>query len=163
MTHTIYLSLGSNLADRAANLQAARSHLPPQVGLIEASPIYETEPWGYTDQPLFLNQALKAVTSLTPGQLLIYLKSIEKALGRLPSFHLGPRLIDLDILFFDDLVMHEQGLTIPHPYLHERPFVLVPLADVAPDFVHPVFHLTIKDFLSKLDTRGIRIYDPAHS
>ena len=163
MTHTIYLSLGSNLADRAANLQAARSHLPPQVGLIEASPIYETEPWGYTDQPLFLNQALKAETSLTPGQLLIYLKSIEKALGRLPSFHLGPRLIDLDILFFDDLVMHEQGLTIPHPYLHERPFVLVPLADVAPDFVHPVFHLTIKDFLSKLDTRGIRIYDPAHS
>jgi 2-amino-4-hydroxy-6-hydroxymethyldihydropteridine diphosphokinase len=163
MTHTIYLSLGSNLADRAANLQSAQDHLPPQVGLIEASPIYETEPWGYTDQPLFLNQALKAVTSLTPGQLLIYLKSIEKALGRLPSFHLGPRLIDLDILFFDDLVMHEQGLTIPHPYLHERPFVLVPLADVAPDFVHPVFHLTIKDFLSKLDTRGIRIYDPAHS
>jgi len=163
MTHTIYLSLGSNLADRAGNLQSAQDHLPPQVGLIEASPIYETEPWGYTDQPLFLNQVLKAETSLTPGQLLIYLKSIEKALGRLPSFHLGPRLIDLDILFFDDLVMHEQGLTIPHPYLHERPFVLVPLADVAPDLIHPVFHLTIKDFLSKLDTRGIRIYDPAHS
>jgi 2-amino-4-hydroxy-6-hydroxymethyldihydropteridine diphosphokinase len=162
LTHTIYLSLGSNLADRAANLQAARNSLPPQVLRIDPSPIYETEPWGFTDQPLFLNQAVKAETCLTPLQLLAYLKSIEIALGRLPSSHLGPRLIDLDILFYDDLVLDAQGLTIPHPHLSERSFVLVPLADLAPDFVHPVSGLTITDLLAKLDTRGIRNYGSTH-
>jgi 2-amino-4-hydroxy-6-hydroxymethyldihydropteridine diphosphokinase len=150
-----HLALGTNLGNRLANLQAALAALPPAVVVRRSSPIYETPPWGVTDQPAFLNMAVEAETSQTPQELLAHLKYLETALGRLPSIRFGPRLIDIDILFYDNLVLDAPRLTIPHPRLHERAFVLVPLADLAPDFVHPVFGRTVRDLLAGLDTKGI--------
>ncbi len=151
----IYLALGSNLGDRRANLQAALNALPPAVLLRRASPVYETPPWGIANQPAFLNMAVEAETNLPPLDLLSYLKRLETQLGRVPSVRYGPRLIDIDILFYDDLVLDSPGLTIPHPRLHERAFVLVPLADLAPDLVHPRLGQTVRDLLAAVDTTGI--------
>jgi 2-amino-4-hydroxy-6-hydroxymethyldihydropteridine diphosphokinase len=107
------------------------------------------------DQPAFLNMVIKAKTSLEPEALLEYLKQLEVELGREQNFRWGPRLIDLDILFYDDLVLDSPPLVIPHLRLHERTFVLVPLADVAPDLIHPVFHRSVSDLLTEMDTQGI--------
>jgi 2-amino-4-hydroxy-6-hydroxymethyldihydropteridine diphosphokinase len=144
MSHTVYLGLGTNQGDRLANLQAVRAvftpvqtALAPSVRLLQASPIYETEPWGFLDQPAFLNQALQAETDLPPMDLLAYLKDLEVELGRMPNFRYGPRLIDIDILLYDELVLSLPGLEIPHPRLAERAFVLVPLVDLAPDLRYP--------------------------
>lgn len=156
MTHSIYIALGTNLGERLANLRAAIRTMPPDVNVIEESPVYETPPWGYEDQPAFLNMVIKAETNLQPESLLAYLKQIEAELGREKSVRWGPRLIDLDILFYDDLVLNSPPLVIPHPRLHERAFVLVPLADVAPELVHPVFQQKISEFLSKIDIEGIK-------
>ena len=155
MNHTVYIALGTNLGDRLANLRGAIEAMPPEVRVLAESHVYETPPWGYEDQPAFLNMVLKAETSLEPETLLKYLKQIEVELGREQNFRWGPRLIDLDILFYDDLVIDSPPLVIPHPRLHERAFVLVPLADVAPDLVHPVFQRSISDFLTELETGGI--------
>ncbi|MGE5223407.1 MAG: 2-amino-4-hydroxy-6-hydroxymethyldihydropteridine diphosphokinase, partial [Omnitrophica WOR_2 bacterium] len=111
--HTAFLSFGTNIGDRLANLKDAIASLPPAVHLVDCSPVYETLPWGYTDQGKFLNQVLKVETDLDPQDLLVYLKSLENKLGRKKTFRYGPRLIDLDILFYDDLVMENPGLTIP--------------------------------------------------
>ncbi|MEZ0396482.1 MAG: 2-amino-4-hydroxy-6-hydroxymethyldihydropteridine diphosphokinase [Anaerolineales bacterium] len=157
----IYLALGSNLGDRRANLQAALDALPPEVRLRRLSPVYETPPWGLTDQPAFLNMAAEAETGLPPLDLLSHLKRLETRLGRLPSVRYGPRLIDLDLLFYDDLVLDSPALTLPHPRLHERAFVLVPLADLAPDLVHPRLGQTVRDLLAALDTTGIVRCDQA--
>jgi 2-amino-4-hydroxy-6-hydroxymethyldihydropteridine diphosphokinase len=154
----VYLALGSNLGDRPANLRAALEALPPEVRLMDESPVYETPPWGYADQPAFLNMAVKAETGLAPRELLAYLKGIEIRLGRTPTFRNGPRQIDIDILFLDDLVLDEDGLIIPHPRLHERAFVLVPLADVAAQVVHPVLKKSVLELLAKVDPGGIRRY-----
>jgi 2-amino-4-hydroxy-6-hydroxymethyldihydropteridine diphosphokinase len=151
----IYLSLGTNLGYRAVNLQAARQALAPAVIELAASPIYETEPWGFTDQPAFLNQVLRAATTLDPEALLDWLKAIEVQLGRQPSFHYGPRLIDLDILFYSSQVYASDRLTIPHPHLAERAFVLAPLADLAPELRHPVLKQTITEMLAAMDISGI--------
>jgi 2-amino-4-hydroxy-6-hydroxymethyldihydropteridine diphosphokinase len=155
MQHTIYLALGTNLSDRPANLRAAMTALAPQVRVESLSRIYETEPWGFADQPAFLNMALRAETELPPAGLLAFLKQIESDLGRAPTFRNGPRLIDLDILFFDDLVLDTPPLVIPHPRLHERAFVLVPLADIAPDFVHPLLRKSVAELLETVDRRGV--------
>ncbi|MCK4899641.1 MAG: 2-amino-4-hydroxy-6-hydroxymethyldihydropteridine diphosphokinase, partial [Anaerolineales bacterium] len=128
-SHTIYIALGTNLGNRLDNLQRTVKALPPEARVINASPIYETPPWGYLDQAYFLNQVLQAETDLTPEDLLSYLKRLETQLGRQTSFKYGPRLIDLDILFYDDLILETSILTIPHPKINERAFVLVPLAD----------------------------------
>jgi 2-amino-4-hydroxy-6-hydroxymethyldihydropteridine diphosphokinase len=157
---TIYLALGSNLGDRAANLQTAIAALPRAVTVLAQSPVYETPPWGLTDQPLFLNMALKGETSLGPVELLKQLKMLETRLGRLPAVRWGPRLIDMDILFYADLVLDIQGLVIPHPRLHQRAFVLVPLADLAPDFVHPVFCKPVRELLAEVDSTGVKRYEP---
>jgi 2-amino-4-hydroxy-6-hydroxymethyldihydropteridine diphosphokinase len=156
----IYLALGSNLGDRFANLQAAIAALPPAVRVLNQSPVYETPPWGLTDQPNFLNMALKGETTLTPVELLDHLKHLETDLGRLPAVRWGPRRIDMDILFYDGLVLDTPGLTIPHPHLHERAFVLVPLADLDPDFVHPVFGRSVHKMLAAVDTIGVKRYEP---
>jgi 2-amino-4-hydroxy-6-hydroxymethyldihydropteridine diphosphokinase len=123
---------------------------------VKESPIYVTPPWGYEDQPDFLNQVIQVTTRLEPTQLLDYLKGIEDDMGRKATFRYGPRLIDLDILFYGQRVIREESLQIPHPRLHERAFVLVPLHDIAPDFVHPVLRETIRDLLSKVDVEGVR-------
>ena len=153
--HTVYLALGSNLGDRLTNLQQAIASLPPQMEVQAKSFVYETPPWGYEDQPKFLNQAIKAKTYLDPEPLLKHLKRLEVALGRKESFPNGPRLIDIDILFYDDLVLKTALLTIPHPRLHERGFVLLPLMDINPNLVHPVFKKSVRDMAAKCDVTGI--------
>jgi 2-amino-4-hydroxy-6-hydroxymethyldihydropteridine diphosphokinase len=154
----VYLSLGSNLGDRLAALRAALSALPPAVTVLVESPVYETPPWGVADQPAFLNMAVQAETLLAPLALLAQLKHLETRLGRLPSIRYGPRKIDLDILFYDNLVLDTPELTLPHPRLHERAFVLVPLADLAPDLVHPRLGKPVRDLLRAVDTKGIKRY-----
>jgi 2-amino-4-hydroxy-6-hydroxymethyldihydropteridine diphosphokinase len=153
--HRVFLSLGTNLGDRLANLAAAREAMPPKVRLFSTSPIYETSPWGYLSQPSFLNQVIGAETDLLPKQLLLFLKALEIQLGRSPTFRYGPRLIDIDILFYDDLVLKEPGLTIPHPRLMDRAFVLVPLADLVPDLIHPVERKTIRELAEGIDRTGV--------
>ncbi len=155
MSHQVYLALGSNLGDRLANLQAALDALPPTAQVQATSPVYETPPWGVVEQPLFLNQAAQVTTELPPLELLSSLKRLEAQMGRVPTVPYGPRLIDLDILFYDDLVLEASGLTIPHPHMAERAFVLVPLADLAPDLCHPVLGKTVRELLAGVDQTGI--------
>lgn len=157
--NNIFLALGSNLGVRETNLRHAIELLPPEVRVINCSLIYETEPWEYTTQPRFLNQVIETESSLAPLDLLKYLKTREKELGRRPGIRYGPRVIDIDILFYNALVFHSPGLDIPHPKLHERAFVLVPLADIAPDFVHPVYQKTVRELLSLVDTSGVKPFE----
>ncbi len=154
--HTVYLALGSNLGDREQNLKEAIASLSPQMVVKAKSHIYETLPWGYEDQPKFLNQVLEAQTYLEPEPLLKHLKRLEIALGRKASFRNGPRLIDIDILFYDDLVLDTPLLTIPHPRLHERGFVLLPMMDIAPDLVHPVMKKSVREMVAFCDLGGIK-------
>jgi 2-amino-4-hydroxy-6-hydroxymethyldihydropteridine diphosphokinase len=153
--HTVYLALGSNLGSRHENLKEAMAALSPQLEIKAKSHIYETPPWGYEDQPRFLNQVLKAQTYLQPEPLLKHLKRLEIALGRKISFQNGPRRIDIDLLLYDDLVMNTPSLTIPHPRMHERGFVLLPLMDIAPDLVHPVTKKTVREMVASCDLGGI--------
>lgn len=134
----VFLGLGTNLGSRAENLAAAREQLAAKTRLLRASSVYETEPWGYREQPAFLNQVLQLETDLSPQRLLRFVKRVERALGRTKTFRYGPRLIDIDILFYDQSVINTRQLQIPHPRLAERAFVLVPLAEIAPDWAHPV-------------------------
>lgn len=153
--HIVYLALGTNLGDRAANLKQAIASLTPQLEVKAKSGIYETPPWGFEDQPKFLNQVLKAKTYLDPEPLLKHLKRLEVALGRKESFPNGPRLIDIDILFYDDRVVNSPSLMIPHPRLHERAFVLLPLMDIAPDLKHPVTQKNVREMTEQINTAGI--------
>lgn len=159
MDHIVYLALGSNIGNRLANLKAAISNLTPQMAVKKKSSIYETPPWGFADQAAFLNQVVKVVTYLNPEALLAHLKRLEVALGRVPSFENGPRLMDIDILFFDDVVMDTPPLVIPHPRLHERAFVLVPLVELAPDLVHPVLHKSVSELLENVDRSEINLFE----
>ena len=156
--HIVYLGLGSNLGDRMANLKVAINNLTPQLQVRDQSSIYETPPVGYTDQPEFLNQVVKAESYEKPEPLLAHLKRLEIVLGRKTSIPNGPRLIDIDILFYDDLVLNSPSLVIPHPRLAERGFVLMPLNEIASELVHPVLNETISQLLARCDTTGIRLY-----
>ncbi|RPI90300.1 MAG: 2-amino-4-hydroxy-6-hydroxymethyldihydropteridine diphosphokinase [Chloroflexi bacterium] len=153
--HIVYLALGSNLDDRLANLKQAIASLTPQLDVKKKSPVYETLPWGYEAQPKFLNQVVRAKTYLEPEPLLKHLKRLEVALGRKESFPNGPRLIDIDILFYDELILHSPSLVIPHPRLHERAFVLLPLMDIDPELVHPVNKKSVREMLAACSLAGI--------
>ena len=153
--HIVYLALGSNLGNRAANLKEALASLSPQMEVKAKSKVYETPPWGHTEQDKFFNQVVMVKTYLEPELLLKHLKRLEVALGRKASFQNGPRLIDIDILFYDDLVLESTALVIPHPHVHERGFVLLPMLDIAPDFVHPVKQKSVRDMIAGCDLREI--------
>jgi 2-amino-4-hydroxy-6-hydroxymethyldihydropteridine diphosphokinase len=161
MSHVIYLSTGSNLGDRALNLRNAIASLIPEVHPLSQSSIYETEPWGYSDQPVFLNQVIKGSTILEPMELLKFLKEIEAFMGRQETFRFGPRIIDLDILFYDDLILDTPKLTIPHPRIAERAFVLIPLAEIAPDLIHPILMKTIQELKAGVDVSSIELFQSA--
>ncbi len=158
----IYLMLGTNVGNRLANLQIARALIEKRVGAIgAASQIYETQPWGVEDQPLFLNQALRISTEAGPQVLLKQLQEIETDMGLQKKRKWGERLIDLDILFYGQEIIAEQNLMIPHPLITERRFVLVPLAEIAPDFIHPVLQLRIRDLLDNCpDSLAVQILEP---
>lgn len=157
--HIVYLALGSNLGDRSENLKQAVAALTPQMDVKAKSHVYETPPWGYEDQPRFLNQVLKAQTYLQPEQLLKHIKRLEVALGRKATFRNGPRLIDIDILMYDELVLNTSILTLPHPHMHERGFVLLPMMDIAPDLVHPLSGKSVREMLVACNLGGIKQVD----
>lgn len=146
----VFIALGSNLGDRKQNLEMACRFIEERVGkIISRSHIYETEPWGYHEQPDFYNQVIVAETSANPGELMEILLTIEDRMGRKRIFKNGSRTIDLDILFFSDIHIQNNGVTIPHPFIEKRKFVLEPLNEVAPDLVHPVGGKTIREILSE--------------
>ncbi len=147
---TAYLGLGSNMGNRRQNLERALDFLEERLRVKRVSSIYDTEPVGNTDQPRFLNMVCQVSTRLIPGGLLTLIKAIESKLGRAPKTHNAPRFIDIDILFYGDQVLETPKLVIPHPQLAERAFVLVPMAEIAPDLVHPVSGKTIKELLAQL-------------
>src|SRR6266699_2799850 len=156
-THTVYLGLGSNLGDRRGNLAAALQRLREVIEITSVSSVYDTEPVGFADQPRFLNIVLRGQTALDPEALLGYVKQIEAKLGRQPSFRYGPRPIDIDILLYDDLHIEQDNLTIPHPRMGERAFVLVPLAEIAPESVEPVSGKTAQELLEAVLQAGVHM------
>jgi 2-amino-4-hydroxy-6-hydroxymethyldihydropteridine diphosphokinase len=146
----IALALGSNIGNRMEALRAAVAGLKAFVTVTKISPVYETAAAYVADQPPFLNAALLGETSLEPLELLHKLKTLETELGRQPSFRYGPRLVDIDILFYGDRVLASPELAIPHPRMAERAFVLKPLADIAPDMKHPETGLSVAEMLAQL-------------
>jgi GTP cyclohydrolase IV len=154
-THTVYLALGANIGDRRGNLAAALQRLREVMEIDLVSSIYETDPVGYTDQPRFLNIVCCGKTWLDAENLLKYAKEIEAAIGRKASFRNGPRPIDIDILFYDDIQLEVEHLSIPHPRLRERAFVLAPLAEIAPEMLDPVSGKTTQELLAAISQEGV--------
>lgn len=155
MGHQVFLGLGTNLGERQHNLEQAVAGLQEVMQITAVSPLYETAPWGLVDQPDFYNACLSGITTYSPQALLAFTKQLEQEIGRTPTVRWGPRLIDIDILLIDDLVLQEGGLTIPHPSIPERAFVLIPLADIAPHFVHPLLGQTIGELATAVDPTGV--------
>lgn len=163
MTHTVYLSLGSNLGNKEENLQCAMKRINEQIGkIVSQSAHYVTTPWGFDSSHTFLNNALSVVTSLEPMELLDATQQIERDLGRLKKSAGGvyfDRLIDIDILLYDERVMNHPRLILPHPLLHKRLFVLQPLSEIAPELAHPLLGESIQVLYKKLladETSGMQ-------
>jgi len=150
-----YILLGTNIGDKIANLKTACAKISIDCGTIhDLSSIYETSPWGVTDQPSFLNMVIKVETKCSAEKLLKLLLFIEKEMGRLRLRKWGERLIDLDILYFNNEIIVKENLKIPHPELHNRKFTLIPLCDIAGDFKHPVFNITTEHLLERCIDKG---------
>jgi len=146
--NTAYLLTGGNMGNRSFHLQQAEQYIQQYCGeIVCSSSIYETEAWGFTDQPSFYNQALELKTALSPDQLMRKLLAIELEMGRVRTLKMGPRIIDLDILLIDDLIIESELLSVPHPALTERRFALLPLAEIAPLLLHPIEGKTIMALL----------------
>ena len=157
-----YIGLGANLGDRRAQIEAALAAMTTHgLRLVAVSPLYETEPWGLVEQPRFLNAACALEAILSPYALLDVLQAVERQMGRVRPVRYGPRPIDLDILLYDALRLDSPRLTIPHPGMLQRHSVLVPLADIAPDLVHPVTGRSIRQHLADLGpTHDVAPYPP---
>lgn len=159
--HEVYIGLGSNLGDRVAYLREAVHRLGAIIQIEQVSRLYVAAPLGYVRHDAYINAALHGKTTLTPVDLLGMLQSIETAMGRRPGVQFGPRPIDLDILFYDSIQMETYKLTIPHPRLPQRAFVLRPLADIAPDLMHPMLYYTVSQLLGDAeDANQVQLYDP---
>ena len=157
-----YLLTGSNIGDRLQQLNKAARLINEKAGSLQRlSSVYETEAWGITDQPSFYNQALHITTLLEPAQLLTTLLCIEEEMGRVRKEKFGPRIIDIDILLIDSLIVHTPSLIVPHPFLQERNFALQPLAEIAPLLVHPLLNTTIEELIRlSTDTLECTIISP---
>ncbi|MCE7067646.1 2-amino-4-hydroxy-6-hydroxymethyldihydropteridine diphosphokinase [Dyadobacter sp. CY326] len=152
----IFLLLGSNLGERALVLEAANQQIASRVGAIIAhSSVYETEPWGVADQPAFLNQVIRIESEFTPDEVLTILLDIEHELGRVRFERWGARVIDIDLLYYNNLILDTARLTLPHPRLQDRLFTLIPLVEIAPDFVHPLLQKTSSQLLDLCTDKGV--------
>lgn len=160
--HTAYISIGSNVGESIENCKKAVSSLKEKesIQLEQTSMFYETEPVDYANQAWFINAVVQINTSLEPVELFNYLKLIEKQAGRdEDGIRFGPRVLDMDIIFYDNMVLESSDLVIPHPRMHNRRFVLRPLCDINPDFVHPVLKKSMTDLLAELPDQGQRIME----
>ncbi|HEU23866.1 MAG: 2-amino-4-hydroxy-6-hydroxymethyldihydropteridine diphosphokinase [Mesoaciditoga sp.] len=156
MEHLVYVAFGSNLGDRKENiLRAIEEMKKKQMEFLRISTMYETEPYGLKDQPKFINCAALIRTSYAPMELMDMLLDIEKALGRVRNVKWGPRTIDIDILFYDHRIINFVDLIIPHPDLQNREFVLRPLAEIAPDYIHPKLKKSVFEMLNEIE--GVKI------
>jgi 2-amino-4-hydroxy-6-hydroxymethyldihydropteridine diphosphokinase len=151
----VFLLLGSNLGDRLETLRSAQMLIGDRIGRVRsASSVYETAPWGVLDQPSFLNQVLIVATGYVPEEVLRLILEIEHELGRVRYERWGARVIDIDILYYQGMVIDSARLTVPHPRLHERRFTLVPLHEIAPDFIHPLLLKTTSQLLEACSDPG---------
>jgi len=159
-TNTAYLALGSNIDDRRENMRNAIKQIAGHASnrIVRASSIYSTKPVGVEDQPDFLNAVIAIETTLSPTELLLFCQDVEKKLGRKRTFKWGPRVIDIDILLYDDVAVQDENLFIPHPYMMERAFVLIPLAEIAPDLDLPG-DIKAFDAAGKINCDGIEIFE----
>lgn len=158
-----FILAGTNLGDRIANLEIARRMLAEKTIVTQFSALFETEPVGFADQPWYLNQAIELEVSLPPQELLSFCLGIEASCGRVRTFSNAPRTLDLDILLYGNVIVHQNNLVIPHPRLHERRFALRPLAQIAPEAVHPVLKKSIRRLLADCpDTSSVVEYNPSH-
>jgi 2-amino-4-hydroxy-6-hydroxymethyldihydropteridine diphosphokinase len=148
--HTVFLALGSNIENRKQHIEKAIVLLREKIHDITVAPLYETKPRYFENQNNFLNTVLSGITELEPQELLQFTKTVQKKVGRVERFRYGPREIDIDILFYGNVVYKDEELEIPHPRLQDRDFVLQPFSDINPDFSHPVLKKTIRELLDTL-------------
>jgi 2-amino-4-hydroxy-6-hydroxymethyldihydropteridine diphosphokinase len=156
----VYLGLGSNIGDKVDNCLRALNGIDASshTHIRALSSLYKTEPVGYRDQDWFINAVVEVITTLAPQFLHEFLQGMEKQMGRTKTWKMGPRVIDLDILFYGTTILEAKDLIIPHPHLHERGFVLVPLAEIAPDLFHPVLKKTVSELLNTSGKEGVELY-----
>ena len=160
--NTAYLLLGANIGNPVQQLQDARAEITDRIGpIIQASSLYESEAWGVEDQPIFLNQVIQVETEHTVQRVLQDIMKIEILLGRIRGQRWGSRIIDIDILYFNSEIVHEEDLQVPHPYIQERNFTLIPLVEIAADYIHPIFKKSNTELLHEsTDPLNVKILKP---